>query len=154
MKCPFCENKDTKVLDTRGCENNSSIKRRRFCEKCKEKFTTYEKVEICPIVVIKRDFRKEPFQKDKILNSITLACTKRSISTTEIDLIANEIENKIYSLGKKDVNSSYIGKLIIEKLKKIDEIAYIRFASVYKKFTDLNSFTEEVNFLKYDSELF
>nr|WP_317358066.1 transcriptional regulator NrdR [uncultured Tyzzerella sp.] len=144
MKCPFCYNEDTKVIDTRSIEDNTIIKRRRLCEKCNERFNTYEKLDIIPISVVKRDMTREPFETDKLLKGILLACNKRPISMNDIEQLVKEIENKVYTSGKKEINSRDIGEMVIEKLKIIDPIAYVRFASVYKEFKDIDSFIEEV----------
>ncbi len=144
MKCPFCYNEDTKVIDTRSIEDNTIIKRRRLCEKCNERFNTYEKLEIIPISVVKRDLTREAFDIDKLSKGILLACNKRPISMNDIEQLVKEIENKIYTSGKKEINSQDIGEMVMEKLKILDPIAYVRFASVYKEFKDIDSFMEEV----------
>lgn len=144
MKCPFCCNEDTKVIDTRSIEDNTIIKRRRLCEKCNERFNTYEKLEIIPISVVKRDLTREAFDIDKLSKGILLACNKRPISMNDIEQLVKEIENKIYTSGKKEINSQDIGEMVMEKLKILDPIAYVRFASVYKEFKDIDSFMEEV----------
>ncbi len=150
MKCPFCSNEDTKVVDTRSMEENTSIRRRRLCEKCNERFTTYEKIDIVPISVVKRDFTREKFDRDKILRGIMLACNKRPVSINDIENIVRDIENKIFSIPKKEIDTEYIGELVMEKLKKIDCISYVRFASVYREFKDLDSFMQEVEKLLKD----
>lgn len=144
MKCPFCFNEDTKVIDTRSIEENSIIKRRRLCEKCKERFNTYEKLDIIPISVVKRDMTREPFEREKLLKGVLLACNKRPISMNDIEQLVKEVENKIYTLFKKEVNSQDIGELVMNKLEKLDAISYVRFASVYKEFKDIDSFMEEI----------
>ncbi|WP_250277838.1 transcriptional regulator NrdR [[Clostridium] colinum] len=144
MKCPFCYNEDTKVIDTRSMEDNTIIKRRRLCEKCNERFNTYEKLDMIPISVVKRDMTRERFESDKLLKGVLLACNKRPISTNDIEQIVKEIENKIYTSNKKEINSKDIGEMVMEKLKTLDPIAYVRFASVYKEFKDIDSFMEEV----------
>ncbi|WP_317368537.1 transcriptional regulator NrdR [uncultured Tyzzerella sp.] len=144
MRCPFCYNEDTKVIDTRSIEDNTIIKRRRLCEKCNERFNTYEKLDIIPISVVKRDMTREPFDTNKLLKGILLACNKRPIPMNDIEQVVKEIENKIYTTTKKEINSQDIGEIAIEKLKTLDPIAYVRFASVYKEFKDIDSFMEEV----------
>lgn len=147
MRCPFCSNSDTKVVDTRSMDDNTSIRRRRLCEKCNERFTTYEKLDIIPITIVKRDLTREKFDRDKILKGIVLACNKRPVSINEIEQIVNEIENKVSILSKKEVSTKYIGELVMEKLKNIDDISYVRFASVYREFKDLDSLMQEVSTL-------
>lgn len=144
MRCPFCSNEDTKVIDTRSIEDNTIIKRRRLCERCNERFNTYEKLDIIPISVVKRDMTREPFDRDKLLKGVLLACNKRPISMNDIEQLIKEIENKIYTTAKKEINSQDIGEMVMERLKKLDPIAYVRFASVYKEFKDIDSFMDEV----------
>lgn len=144
MRCPFCYNDDTKVIDTRSMENNTIIKRRRLCEKCNERFNTYEKLDLIPIVVVKRDLKRERFEREKLLKGVLLACNKRPISTSTVEQLVKEVENKIYTTAKKEINSQDIGEIVMEKLKKIDPIAYVRFASVYREFKDIDSFMDEV----------
>lgn len=144
MRCPFCYNGDTKVIDTRSIEDNTIIKRRRLCEKCNERFNTYEKLDIIPISVVKRDMTREPFNADKLLKGVLLACNKRPIPMNDIEQLVKEVENKIYTTAKKEISSQNIGEMVIERLKMLDPIAYVRFASVYKEFKDISSFMNEV----------
>lgn len=144
MKCPFCSNEDTKVIDTRSMEDNTIIKRRRLCEKCNERFNTYEKLDIIPISVVKRDMTRESFDEDKLLKGVLLACNKRPISMKQVENIVKEIENKIYTTTKREINSQDIGEMVMEKLKVLDPIAYIRFASVYREFKDIDSLMYEM----------
>ena len=144
MRCPFCYNEDTKVIDTRSMEENTIIKRRRLCEKCNERFNTYEKLDIIPISVVKRDLTRERFDTDKLLKGVLLACNKRPISMNDIEQLVKEIENKIYTTAKKEINRQDIGEMVMERLKNLDPIAYVRFASVYKEFKDIDSFMDEV----------
>ena len=150
MRCPFCSNEDTKVIDTRSMDENTSIRRRRLCEKCNERFTTYEKLDIIPITIVKRGLTIERFDKDKILKGIILACNKRPVSINQIEQLVKEIENNLSTLSKKEISTEYIGELVMEKLKKIDDISYVRFASVYREFKDLDSFMEELEKLQKD----
>lgn len=150
MKCPFCSNEDTKVVDTRSMDDNTSIRRRRLCEKCNERFTTYEKIDTIPIAVVKRDFSREKFDRDKILKGVILACNKRPVSIDDMENIVRDIENKIFSMQKKEISTEYIGELVMEKLKDLDCISYVRFASVYREFKDLDSFKQEVEKLLKD----
>ena len=147
MRCPFCSNLDTKVIDTRSTDENTSIKRRRLCEKCNERFTTYEKIDLLQINVVKRDFTRESFDRDKIMKSLMLACNKRPVSTSTMEQIIKELENNIFTLSKKEIPTEYIGEFVMERLQSIDDIAYVRFASVYREFKDLKNFIEELNIL-------
>ncbi|WP_058485132.1 transcriptional regulator NrdR [Defluviitalea phaphyphila] len=144
MKCPFCNGEDTKVVDSRPSEENNSIRRRRQCEKCGRRFTTYEKIETIPIMVIKRDGTREVFDRNKILNGIVKSCNKRSISMQEMESIVDDVENVIFNTLQKEVHSTQIGELVMEKLKAVDEVAYVRFASVYRQFKDINTFMDEL----------
>lgn len=142
MKCPFCNNQDSKVIDTRSMEENTIIRRRRSCEKCLGRFTTYEKIDIIPpITVIKNNFNKETFSSDKLMKGLLLACNKRPISILQLEEIVKRIEHKIYNTNKKLVYSKEIGQYVMEELKVLDGIAYVRFASVYRDFDDVNSFS-------------
>ncbi len=142
MKCPFCGNKESKVIETR--ESEESIRRRRECEKCGRRFTTYERVEITPLFVIKKDGRRERFNKEKIRKGIMRACEKRPISIETISNIVDKIESEIYRKGKNEVKSKVIGELVMKHLKKLDKVAYIRFASVYREFRDIEDFEKEL----------
>ena len=144
MKCPFCENEDTKVIDSRPTEDGHAIRRRRGCERCGRRFTTYEKVEESIIMIIKKDGRREAFDRSKVANGIIKACEKRPVSMAEIESITNNIERGLSNLMKKEVKSEFIGELVMDELKKLDEVAYVRFASVYRQFTDVNTFIKEI----------
>ena len=144
MRCAFCQNEDTKVIDTRSIEENTIIKRRRLCEKCNERFNTYEKLDMIPISVVKRDLTRERFDTDKLLKGVLLACNKRPISMNDIEQLVKEIENKIYTNAKKEINSQDIGEMVMERLKNLDPIAYVRFASVYREFKGIEAFMDEV----------
>ncbi|NLM12591.1 MAG: transcriptional repressor NrdR [Epulopiscium sp.] len=144
MRCPFCNCEDTKVIDSRPSEENNSIRRRRQCENCEKRFTTYEKIETIPIMVIKRDGTRELFDRNKILNGIVKSCNKRSIPLHQMESIVDDIENIILNTLQKEVNSTQIGELVMNKLKEIDEVAYVRFASVYRQFKDINTFMDEL----------
>ncbi len=148
MKCPFCGFHDSKVIDTRPTDSNESIRRRRECLKCKKRFTTYERVEDQTVVVIKKDETREPFQSSKILNSLIKSCEKRPIELETLEKAVEEIETEINHLNQKEVTSAYIGELVMDKLKNIDKIAYVRFASVYREFDDVQSFADEIENLK------
>jgi transcriptional repressor NrdR len=144
MKCPFCEYPDTKVIDSRHTEEGHAIRRRRECDQCNKRFTTYEKIEEMTLMVVKKDGRREPFDRGKVLSGIIKACEKRPVPMAEIERIVNEIERGLNNMMEKEVNSSFVGELIMEKLKDVDEVAYVRFASVYRQFTDVNTFVAEV----------
>lgn len=148
MKCPFCDFHDSKVIDTRPTDSNESIRRRRECLKCKKRFTTYERVEDQTVVVIKKDDTREPFQSSKILNSLIKSSEKRPIELETLEMAVEEIETEINHLNQKEVTSAYIGELVMDKLKNIDKIAYVRFASVYREFDDVQSFADEIENLK------
>ncbi|TDT61847.1 transcriptional regulator NrdR [Fonticella tunisiensis] len=144
MKCPFCSHNETKVLDSRPTEDNASIRRRRECLRCQKRFTTYEKVEDIPVYVIKKDGTREPFNKRKILNGVLKSFEKRPVSINEIEKIVDDIEKQVYNTMDQEVSSHFIGELVMQKLKEIDDVAYVRFASVYRQFKDINTFMEEL----------
>lgn len=144
MRCPFCDNPDTKVIDSRPTEEGHAIRRRRGCDACNKRFTTYEKVEEAILMVVKKDGRRETFDRTKILNGIIKACEKRPVSMAQMEAVTSDIERNLYSQMDKEVASDYIGELIIEQLKQLDEVAYVRFASVYRQFTDVKTFIQEI----------
>jgi len=144
MKCPFCENQDTKVIDSRPTEEGQAIRRRRECDKCIKRFTTYEKIEQMLLMVVKKDGRREAFDRDKVLSGIVKACEKRHVPMAEIEKVVDGIERGLTNTMEKEIESKFIGELIMEHLKKIDEVAYVRFASVYRQFTDANTFVAEI----------
>ena len=144
MKCPFCGNENTKVIDSRPTDD-SSIRRRRQCEECGKRFTTYEKVETMPLMVIKKDNNREPYNREKIVAGIVRSCHKRPISLEKINQTVDEIENQIFNLEEKEVTTTEIGTIVMDKLKELDGVAYVRFASVYREFKDVNTFLEEIN---------
>ena len=144
MKCPFCEHPDTKVIDSRHTEDGHAIRRRRECEKCSRRFTTYEKIEEVVLMVIKKDGSRETFDRNKIMSGIVKACEKRPVSVSDMEKIVDEIERGLNNMMEKEVSSTFIGELIMDKLKDIDEVAYVRFASVYRQFTDINTFISEI----------
>ena len=145
MKCPFCDNDDTKVIDSRPTEDGHAIRRRRGCDKCGRRFTTYEKVEEIIMMVVKKDGRREAFDRSKVLNGIIKACEKRPVSMSDMEAMTDEIEKALSNSMEKEVESYYIGELIMNQLKNVDEVAYVRFASVYRQFKDINSFMEELS---------
>ncbi len=145
MKCPFCNTEDSKVIDSRPTDEGARIRRRRECLACAKRFTTYEVIESLPIIVIKKDKSRETFNRDKLMNGILRACEKRPISINTLDNMIDEIETTIQNSLDREVTSDKIGELVMEKLKNIDEVAYIRFASVYRKFQDISTFMEELH---------
>lgn len=144
MRCPFCGNGDTKVVDSRPAEENNAIRRRRQCEECSKRFTTYEKIETIPMMVIKKDKSREIFDRDKLFSGILKSCNKRPVSIQQMEEIVDEIENTVMNSLQKEIESSEIGELVMELLKNIDEVAYVRFASVYRRFKDINTFMAEL----------
>lgn len=148
MKCPYCGNVDSKVLDSRQTEEGSVIRRRRECLSCLKRFTTYEKLEQLPIIVIKKDKTRELFDINKILNGLIRACQKRPVTMDVLKNIANDIENNIYNSLNQEINSVDIGEMVMERLKNIDDVSYVRFASVYKEFNDIETFMRELEKLK------
>lgn len=144
MKCPFCNKENTKVIDSRPAEDNSSIRRRRQCDECRKRFTTYEKVESIPLIVIKKDNNREPYDREKIEAGIVRSCHKRPVSISQINELVDDIENAILNMEEKEVPSSQIGELVMNKLKDFDSVAYVRFASVYREFKDIGTFMEEL----------
>lgn len=147
MKCPFCNFDETKVMDSRHTEDGRAVRRRRLCEHCSKRFTTYEKVEDIVIMVVKKDKSRQRFDKSKILNGVVRACEKRPVPLSVIEQMVDEIETGLNNMMKKEVDSSFIGELVMDKLKDIDEVAYVRFASVYRQFTDINTFISEIETL-------
>lgn len=145
MKCPFCGYTDSKVIDSRPTDEGESIRRRRECNNCQKRFTTYESVETLPIIVIKKDGKREMFDRNKLLSGLIKACEKRPIPLTELEAVISDIEQVIRNSLEREVTTSQIGELVMERLKKIDEIAYVRFASVYRQFKDINTFMSELN---------
>lgn len=143
MKCPYCNAEDTKVIDSRPAENNS-IRRRRQCEMCGKRYTTYEKIETVPLIIIKKDLNREPYDRSKIEAGIIRSCHKRPVSINQITRLVDEIENSIFNLEEKEVSSSVIGEMLMNKLKGFDDVAYVRFASVYREFKDVNTFMDEL----------
>lgn len=144
MKCPYCEYTNSKVIDSRSIEENNVIRRRRQCENCNKRFTTYEKVESISLCVIKKDKKREIYNRDKLISGIIRSCHKRPVSMNLIEELVDNVENKIYSSMRKEIESREIGELVMEQLKYIDEVAYVRFASVYREFKDVNTFMDEL----------
>ena len=147
MKCPSCNYKETKVIDSRLSGDGSSVRRRRECLKCEKRFTTYEYVEQVPLMVVKRDGRRQPFDRTKIISGIVKACEKRPISIEKIEEISAEIERDVQKEYDREVESKDMGEMIMERLSQLDEVAYVRFASVYRQFRDIRQFMNELNYL-------
>jgi len=144
MKCPYCNYFDLKVIETRTVEETNSIRRRRECLQCQQRFTTYEKIENIPLMVIKRDKTREEFNREKLLSGIMRACEKRPVTAEQQEKIVNEIEQHFLNSLEREISSTQIGELVMQKLKEIDEVSYVRFASVYRQFKDINTFMEEL----------
>lgn len=145
VRCPFCSHPDTRVLDSRATDEGQAIRRRRECLQCGERFTTYERVEVTPIVVVKRDGRREPFDRQKVLRGLLLACTKRPVSLAALETLVTDVERELERRGEREVSSQDIGELVMEKLRTLDDVAYVRFASVYRQFGDVQRFREELD---------
>ena len=145
MKCPFCGDQESKVVDSRHSEDGNSIRRRRECIACQRRFTTYEVVESLPIIVVKRDGTRQSFDRNKILNAMVRAFDKRKVEMSDLERIATEIEQTIQNTLEREVSTDKIGEMVMERIKNIDEVAYIRFASVYRRFQDVGSFVHEIN---------
>ena len=148
MKCPYCGDQDSKVVDSRHSEDGNSIRRRRECMGCQRRFTTYEIVESLPIIVVKRNGSRQSFDRNKILNSMIRAFDKRKVDVTDLDRITTEIEQTIQNTLEREITTDKLGEMVMERLKPIDEVAYIRFASVYREFPDAEAFMDELNSLK------
>ena len=144
MKCPYCNSDNTRVIDSRPAEDNSSIRRRRLCDSCGKRFTTYEKVETIPLIVIKKDDNRETYDRSKIEAGVLRACHKRPISANQIKQLVDEVETEIFNREEKEISSRVIGELVMNKLKDLEAVAYVRFASVYREFKDINTFMDEL----------
>ena len=144
MKCPFCSNQNTRVIDSRPADDNASIRRRRLCDECGKRFTTYEKVETIPLIIIKKDNNREQYDRTKLEAGVLRACHKRPVSANQISTLIDEVETEIFNMEEKEIPSKVIGEALMEKLKNIDHVAYIRFASVYREFKDVNTFMNEL----------
>ncbi len=145
MKCPHCGYQESKVVDSRHSEDGLSIRRRRECLSCQRRFTTYETVESLPIIVVKRDNSRQAFDRNKIMNGMLRACEKRPVSTQDLEKAVNEIESLVQNSLEREITTEFIGEQVMEKLKSLDEVAYVRFASVYRQFKDIHSFMQELN---------
>lgn len=144
MKCPFCGHDNTRVIDSRPAEDNNSIRRRRVCDECDKRFTTYEKIETIPLIVIKKDNNRETYDRTKIEAGVLRACHKRPVSAAQIEKLVEEVETEIFKLEEREISTQDIGELVMNKLKDMDAVAYVRFASVYREFKDINTFMDEL----------
>ncbi len=144
MKCPHCGFSESKVIDSRPTDDNTAIRRRRECLSCAKRFTTYEKIETIPLIVVKKNGTRESFDRNKLMNGIIKSCEKRPVSIEQIEHVVNEIESNIQKIAKKEISSNLIGEEIMKYLKDLDEVSYVRFASVYRQFKDVNSFMDEL----------
>ncbi|MCM1541406.1 MAG: transcriptional regulator NrdR [Blautia sp.] len=144
MKCPFCSHENTRVIDSRPADDNNSIRRRRVCDDCGKRFTTYEKIETIPLIIIKKDNNRETYDRSKIEAGVLRACHKRPVSAQQITCLVDEVENDITNREEKEISSQVIGEMLMNKLMALDPVAYVRFASVYREFKDVNTFMEEL----------
>ena len=144
MKCPFCSREKTRVIDSRPADDNCSIRRRRLCDACGKRFTTYEKVETIPLVVIKKDNTRQQYDRSKIEAGVVRACYKRPVSVEQMTKLVDEVETEVFNREEKEIASSEIGELVMDKLRDLEAVAYVRFASVYREFKDVNTFMEEL----------
>lgn len=144
MRCPFCNCDNTRVIDSRPVEDNNSIRRRRVCDKCDNRFTTYEKVDTIPLIVIKKDNNRETFDRSKIEAGVLRACHKRPVSVDQINALVDRVETEIFNTELKEIQSRVIGEMVMDYLKELDAVAYVRFASVYREFKDINTFMDEL----------
>ena len=148
MKCPYCQHNESNVLDSRLAPDLGSIRRRRECDECEKRFTTYERIEMAELSVVKRDGRREPFSREKVLKGILRACEKRPVKREKIEGVVDKIESSLRESGKDEIKAGKIGELVMQELAKLDDVAYVRFASVYKKFKDANQFVDAIKTLK------
>lgn len=144
MKCPFCSHHESKVVDSRPTDEGQAIRRRRECIICTRRFTTYEKIDEIPLIVVKKNGNREPYNRSKILNGVIRACEKRPISLQEIEGLVDGVEKHLYNMMEREVTTEFIGNLVIDRIRELDEVAYVRFASVYREFKDINTFMDEV----------
>ena len=144
MKCPFCGDDNTRVIDSRPADDNEAIRRRRQCDECGKRFTTYEKVETIPLIVIKKDKNRETYDRSKIESGVVRSCHKRPVSVDQIEACVDEIENKIFNLGVREIESAKIGEIVMDQIRDLDQVAYVRFASVYRQFKDADTFMSEL----------
>ena len=153
MKCPFCGHDNTRVIDSRPANENNSIRRRRVCDECSRRFTTYEKVETIPLIVIKKDDNRETYDRSKIEAGVLRACHKRPVSANQITKLVDDVETEVFNRAEKEISSRVIGELVMDRLKNLDAVAYVRFASVYREFKDINTFMDELKKVMGGKEL-
>lgn len=153
MKCPYCNAEDTRVIDSRPADDNTAIRRRRQCESCGKRFTTFEKLETTPILIVKKDQSRVPYDRSKIEAGIIRSCHKRPVPRDTITRMVDEVENALFASGENELSTKVIGELVMEKLKEVDQVAYVRFASVYREFKDINTFVEEIGKLLRGREM-
>jgi len=153
MKCPYCAHQEDRVIDSRPTDDSATIRRRRECAKCLKRFTTYERVEISPLIVIKKDNTREVFDRQKIRGGLIKACEKRPVSADTLEKLFDELESQLSNTLEREVTSKMIGELLMEKLKKLDQIAYVRFASVYREFEDVSTFMEEIRKMQTEEHI-
>ena len=144
MKCPYCGKENTRVVDSRPVDEDNSIRRRRICDSCGKRFTTYEKVESIPVMVVKKDQSRELYDRSKIYNGVTIACRKRKVTLQQMNELVDSVETEVFNRENKEIESSQIGELVMDRLKDLDPVAYVRFASVYREFKDVNTFMDEL----------
>lgn len=145
MRCPYCDFPESKVIDSRPVEEGNAIRRRRECIKCEKRFTTYEKIETIPVMVVKKDRSREQFSRTKVMNGMLRSCEKRPVAMRDIEMVVNDIETRIMNSLEREVTTETIGEMVMERLKQLDEVAYVRFASVYREFKDINTFMDELH---------
>jgi transcriptional repressor NrdR len=144
VRCPFCSHHESKVVDSRPTDEGQAVRRRRDCMACAKRFTTYEKIDEIPLIVVKKNGNREPYDKNKILNGVIKSCEKRPVSLQDIEKLVDGIEKQLYNTMEREITTEFIGNLVIDKIKELDEVAYVRFASVYREFKDINTFMDEV----------
>ena len=144
MRCPYCDHQDDRVVDSRSCRDGQAIRRRRECINCEQRYTTYEYIEHAPLTIVKRDGNREPFDRSKLLDKIQLACYKTSVSVDQIEELVDQVEGDLANLAEKEVPAKYVGELVMERLRNLNDVAYVRFASVYRQFRDKSDFVREL----------
>ena len=149
MRCPYCDHQDDRVVDSRSCRDGQAIRRRRECVNCEQRFTTYEYIEHAPLTIVKRDGNREPFDRAKLLDKVQLACYKTSVSVDQIEELIDRVESDLGNLAEKEVSAKHVGELVMERLRNLNDVAYVRFASVYRQFRDKNDFVRELEQLAH-----